>query len=750
MNEEPTNSDPAALVASCPGRGAARSAAPQTRDPGSALDVTGPPDQQRTTPQERRTALHPGNGRLLRRAVFAVLAIIAVSIGSLVAYAVSLGPLPLDEARMTSVTVVDRHGKLLRAYAMADGRWRLPVDATSGIDPRYLQQLLAYEDKRFWSHHGVDPLAVGRAALQFVTDGHIVSGGSTITMQLARLLEPRRQRSMMAKLHQMVRAVELERRLSKQQILDLYLTLAPYGGNLEGIRAASIAYFGKEPKRLSLSESALLVALPQSPETRRLDRHPQVAQAARDRVLARMVEDGVVSAEDAAQARAVPVHRQRKPMPILAPHSADQATSAVKDSPVIRLTLDAGIQRALESLARDRALALGPDISIGILAVDNESGDVLAHVGSADYFDDRRAGQVDMTRAVRSPGSTLKPFIYGLAFEDGFVHPESLIDDRPVRFGVYAPENFDMTFQGTVPVRKALQLSLNVPAIELLDRVGASRLASRLKQAGAGLVLPTGEAPGLAMGLGGVGIRLADLVQLYSGFARLGNVVPLQEIASDSKAERETLRLMDKVAAWQVGNVLLGTPPPENAARNQIAFKTGTSYGYRDAWSVGFDGKMTIGVWVGRPDGAPVPGLIGRLAAAPVLFDAFARTGQLRTPLPKPPRGTLVAGNAQLPLPLRRFRPAGDLVRTGSEQALKIQFPLNGSRIDAVSQASTGALPVKVAGGVLPMTVMVNGIAAGEIDGRRQRLVAPPGPGFVRVTVMDAVGAADTVVVRIQ
>ncbi|ACF01333.1 penicillin-binding protein 1C [Rhodopseudomonas palustris TIE-1] len=675
---------------------------------------------------------------------------VVAMVGGLIAYAIALGPLPLDEARQTSVTVVDRHGKLLRAYAMADGRWRLPVDASTEVDPRYLKLLFAYEDKRFYQHHGVDPLAVGRAALQLISQGRIVSGGSTITMQLARLMEPRRQRSLSAKLRQMVRAVELEHRLSKQQILDLYLALAPYGGNLEGIRAASIAYFGKEPKRLTLAESALLVALPQSPEHRRLDRHPDVAREARDRVLARMVEDGVVSAEDAAQARAVPVLRQRKPMPILAPHSADQAVAADKDAPLIRLTLDAGLQRALETLARDRAAALGPDISIGLVAVDNASGEVLAHVGSADYFDDRRAGQVDMTRAVRSPGSTLKPFIYGLAFEDGFVHPESLIDDRPVRFGAYAPENFDMTFQGTVPVRKALQLSLNVPAIELLDRVGAARLASRLKQAGTELVLPRDEAPGLAMGLGGVGIKLIDLVQLYSGLPRLGSVLPLREIASSSNDKRETLRLMDQVAAWQVGSVLLGTPPPENAVRNQIAFKTGTSYGYRDAWSVGFDGRMTIGVWVGRPDGAPIPGMIGRVAAAPVLFDAFARSGHLRAPLPKAPRGTLVASNAKLPLPLRRFRPAGDLVRTGDDKALRIQFPLNGSRIDAISEASVGALPVKVAGGVLPMTVMVNGLSVGEIDGRRQRLIAPPGPGFVRLTVMDAVGAADTVVVRIQ
>ncbi|MHC2251250.1 penicillin-binding protein 1C [Bradyrhizobium embrapense] len=674
-----------------------------------------------------------------------------VAAAAFAGWVVSLGPLPLDSAQQVSTTVIDRNGKLLRAYAMADGRWRLPVDAKTSVDPGYLKLLFAYEDKRFYEHHGIDPLALSRAGFQLLTSGHIVSGGSTITMQLARLIEPRHQRSVYAKLRQMVRAVELERQFSKDQILDLYLALAPFGGNLEGVRAASIAYFGKEPKRLSLAEAALLVALPQSPERRRLDRYPEAAHAARDRVLDRMVEDGVVSKDDAAQARAAAVPKLRKQIPILAPHSSDQAIATMKDAPVIKLTLDASLQRNLEALARDRAIAQGPDVSVAIVVVDNETSDVLARVGSADYFDDRRAGQVDMTRAVRSPGSTLKPFIYGLAVEDGFVHPDSLIEDRPIRFGSYAPENFDMTFQGTVPIRKALQLSLNVPAIALLDRVGASRLSSRLKQAGTSLVLPKDEAPGLAMGLGGVGVTLQDLAQLYSGLARLGATKPLRELMQDNDS-RDTMRLMDQAAAWQVGNVLLGTPPPENGVHNRIAFKTGTSYGYRDAWSVGFDGRITIGVWVGRPDGAPVPGLVGRTAAAPILFDAFARTGKIPAALPRPPRGVLVATNAKLPPPLRRFRPLGELVRSGNDQAPHIQFPLNGSRID-VDQSEGGrlaAMPVKVAGGVLPLTVLVNGVSAGDIDGRRQRLIDPPGPGFARLTVIDATGAADTVVIRVQ
>ncbi|MGY4409245.1 membrane carboxypeptidase/penicillin-binding protein PbpC [Bradyrhizobium sp. LB7.1] len=282
-----------------------------------------------------------------------------------VAWVYSLGPLPFDEARQVSTTIVDRNGKLLRAYAMADGRWRLPVETKANVDPTYLKLLLAYEDQRFYAHDGIDPLALGRAALQLATRGHIVSGGSTISMQLARLMEPRRQRSLYAKLRQMVRAIEIERSLSKEQILDLYLALAPYGGNLEGIRAASIAYLGKEPKRLPLAEAALLVALPQSPETRRLDRYPDAARKARDRVLDRMVEEHQISLDDATQAKAVPVPKLRKPMPILAPHASDTALATVKDTPVIKLTLDANLQKVLEPLARDRAIALGPSISVG-------------------------------------------------------------------------------------------------------------------------------------------------------------------------------------------------------------------------------------------------------------------------------------------------------------------------------------------------------------------------------------------------
>jgi penicillin-binding protein 1C len=349
-------------------------------------------------------------------------------------WVVSLGPPSLGEHLSYSTLVVDREGRLLRPYTTPEGRWRLPA-TRDDVDPRLVAMLLAYEDKRFARHHGVDVFALARAAQQLVTSGRIVSGASTLTMQVARLLEPRTERSFTAKLRQMVRAVEIERRLSKDDILALYFSLAPYGGNLEGIRAAALAYFGKEPRRLTLGEAALLVALPQSPEQRRPDRSVEAARNARNRVLDRVASAGAIPTDEIERAKQEPVPAGRRPMPTLAPHSADAAVAAVPSRRIHRLTIDATLQKQLEGLARDRARTLGPDLSIAILAVDHGSGEVLACVASADYFDTRRAGQVDMTHAMRSPGSTLKPFIYGLGFEDGLIHPETMIDDRPVRYG---------------------------------------------------------------------------------------------------------------------------------------------------------------------------------------------------------------------------------------------------------------------------------------------------------------------------
>lgn len=672
-------------------------------------------------------------------------------------YRSSVPPLDLASARQGSHVVVDRQGHLLRAFTTTDGRWRLPVN-TGDVDPRFLAMLIAYEDHRFYTHPGVDVASLGRAAFQWIWNRRVVSGGSTLTMQVARLLEPRPVKSIAAKLSQISRALELERQADKTTVLDLYLSLAPYGGNIEGVRAASLAYFGHEPKRLSVAEAALLVALPQAPGARRPDRYPLVARAARAVVLDRALARDVINKQerDTAEREAIP--RLKKAFPAFAPHASE---AAVRNAPQVRyhrLTLDAKLQASLENLAREAAAGLGAKISCAILVVDNASGEISAHVGAADYLSQERAGSIDMTQALRSPGSTMKPFIYALAFEDGIAHPETLLDDRPRHYGSYAPENFDFSFQGVVTARRALQLSLNVPAVELLDEIGPAQFIARLHNVGVRAQLPDGAAPGLAVGLGGLGVTLRDLAALYAGLARGGDVPVLTETTeSAGAANSRGNRIAGPVASWYVTDILRGAPPPMNASSGRIAFKTGTSYGYRDAFAVGYSKSHTIAVWLGRPDNGPVVGLIGRQAAAPVLFDAFARVGSAGE-FPNPPVGRIVGPTASLPPPLRHLRkdvPKSLAAATTSQ--LRIAFPPEGARVDLgltkpLSERSPPPvrLALKAEGGVLPLRWIVNGVTVGDMDLRRQAAWTPDGAGFARVSVMDARGATASVLVRLE
>ncbi|MGP0061954.1 MAG: penicillin-binding protein 1C [Beijerinckiaceae bacterium] len=668
-------------------------------------------------------------------------------------YVSALGPLDVSETGRSSAVVVDRHGRLLRAFTMADGRWRLPVKSTEP-DPRLVSMLLAYEDHRFATHKGVDYAALARAAWQWATSGHVVSGGSTLTMQVARLLEPREERSLAAKLHQLVRAHEIEAEFAKSTILDFYFGLAPYGGNIEGIRAASLAYFGKEPKRLSIAEAALLVALPQAPEARRPDRFPNAARAARDKVIDRVFARGIISAAERDFAKQEPVPQYRRPFPMLAPHAAEAALREFPDMRVHRLTLDAKWQVSLEQLAREGAERVGPKISAAILVIDNASGEIRAHVGAADYFSAPRSGAIDMTQILRSPGSALKPFIYALAFENGLAHPETIVDDRPKRYGTYAPENFNLGYEGTVTARHALQMSLNLPAIELLDLVGPSHFLARLHNAGAEVVLSKDAPPGLAIGLGGLGIKLRDLAKLYAGLARGGSVPPIHERMREAQTpQADWHRITEPVAAWYIADILRGAPPPENAPAGRLAYKTGTSYGFRDALAVGFDKAHTIAVWVGRPDNGAVPGLVGRAVAAPILFDAFARIGSSYEPIARP-RDALIARTASLPPPLRHLRKDTPKILSATNTAeLKIVYPPDGARIDlglSDSQDAHTALALKAQGGVPPLTWIINGAPVSEPELRRQSTWAPDGAGFARVSVIDAKGASDSVVVRLE
>jgi penicillin-binding protein 1C len=672
-----------------------------------------------------------------------------------------LGPLPLDLAEDVSTIVLDRNDRLLRAFTTADQRWRLPL-APRDVDADYVRLLLAYEDKRFFRHRGVDPQAALRALWQLVSSGHVVSGASTLTMQVARLLEPRDNRTLGAKLRQIVRAIELERRFTKNEILSLYLRLAPMGGNLEGVRAAALAYFGREPKHLTLGEAALLVALPQSPEYRRPDRHGKAALAARNRVLQRALAAGAIRPAEAQLAMSEPMPHLRRPFPKLAPHLADAEHAAAPDKRVIRLTIDRGLQQRYEALAQHHAQRLGDKHSIAIVAVDHRTGEVLARVGSPGYLEDRFHGPIDMTEAVRSPGSALKPFVYGLAFEDGLAHPETLIDDVPTRFGSYIPKNFDDSWQGTVSVRKALQLSLNVPAVKLLDKVGPARLFARFREVGVELHVPEGTVPNLSMVLGGLGITPLDLARAYAGLARGGEMIDLTWRRDRTvDAPRNSRRILSDDAAWQVADVLAGAPPPKNAKAGEIAYKTGTSYGYRDAWAAGFDGRTTIVVWAGRPDATASPGLTGRGAAAPVLFDAFNELGRPLQRLAPPPSSVLrVTGNAELPAALKRFERLETLddERRNMEPPVHIAYPPDGARIALSHGGTEGSsanadfdpIVLKAEGGKLPLTWLVNGLPIDADKVRRQIFWQPQEGGFIRFGVLDALGRGDSVLVKID
>ncbi len=640
----------------------------------------------------------------------------------------------------TSVELLDRSGQLLRAFPVENGRWRLAT-TLGDVDRGYLEMLIAYEDRRFYRHAGVDGRAALRAAWQAVTSGGIVSGASTLTMQVARLLEDSGTGNWSGKLRQARVALALERRLDKDQILDLYLTHAPFGGAIEGVRSASLAWFGKEPARLSLAEAALLVALPQSPETRRPDRHPDAARAARNRVISLMQENGRIDGVSAQAAQAVQVPRVTHPFPLNAAHLGDALRREAPGEQRIDTTVDADLQTRVEALLRNRAVGFADGISIAAIVADPTNGEILASVGAAAYSAaEGRQGFVDMTRALRSPGSTLKPLVYVMAFDQGRAHPETIIHDGPVRFGTYAPQNFDGVFRGDVTVRRALQLSLNTPVVQLADALGPARIMATMRSGGAQPRLP-GAAPGLAMALGGVGITLRDLVQLYAGLAN-GGRAPVLRDRPDAMSMAD--RIAGPTAAWHVADILREAPVPRGMPFGRIAFKTGTSYGHRDLWAVGWDGARVVAVWVGRPDGTPMPGAFGIEVAAPLLFDIFARLPEGMTPLPPPPAETLMVATSALPIPLQRFggKAAGD-ERTGGPDLV---FPPDNARLSGVDDGFV----VKLAGGEPPYSVLLNGAPVLTGTFQREIMVQSPGSGFSTVVLIDANGRSDRVRLRID
>lgn len=651
-----------------------------------------------------------------------------------------LFPPPIHRASEVSAIVADRNGYWLHAFATKDGRWRFSADLDE-IDPAFVRELVAIEDKRFWSHWGVDPLAVVRAGGSALKSGRIVSGASTITMQTARLLEPR-DRNLGSKLIEMFRAVQLERRLTKREILEIYLTLAPYGGNLEGVRAASLIYFGREPERLTPAERAMLIALPQAPEARRPDRRARAATEARALVLDRLAYSGALDQGVADEAKEAPVIGARKVFPRFAYHAAAELAAAREGrESMIVSTIDVVRQRTAERLVAEHVKSIKDGATAAAIVIDDKTGEVLASVGSSGL--DVDGGWIDLTNAVRSPGSLLKPFIYALAMEDGVLGANTVLDDMPRGFGGYRPENFDHTFRGEVRVKDALQHSLNVPAVATLERVGVERFSAALREAGA-KVMQRKRAdgrPSLALALGGAGVTMRDVATLYSGLANGGRVRPIAWKGSASP--QPGVQLLAGDTAERINAILRGSPSLSGRAPAAlataapiVAYKTGTSYGYRDAWAAGHASGYTIVVWVGRADGAPRPGATGRNAAAPLLFALF---------------DAMTNGRSVRPIDSTDEQDAPALVRMAPPAEVApptILFPAPGSEIFPGAFGGDGVV-LAASGGDGAYRWYVDGVEIKSDSASGKSIWRPDEPGFYDIAVVDARGVASAAKVRV-
>lgn len=531
-------------------------------------------------------------------------------------------PIPGRDAPYATL-VLARDGSPLRAFPDKGHIWRHAIRYTE-LSPYYLEALIGYEDRFFYWHYGINPWGLIRAAAQWLQYGRVVSGGSTLSMQVARILDPT-PRTLRGKFKQIARAIQLEMHYSKNDILNLYLNYAPMGGVLEGVEAASRAYLGKSARQLSHAEAALLAVLPQKPSVWRPDRYPERAQHARDKLIRRMT--GIWSEETIKDALTEPVVANTLREPLLAPllalrlHQSRMRQSGIQNT--IATTIDPAAQQMVEALLKDRIHHMPPHVSMAALVMQNSTHEVLAYAGSADFFDRERFSDVDMIQASRSPGSALKPFLYAFALDEGLIHSESLLSDTPQSFSGYQPGNFQQSFHGPVSVSEALVKSLNVPAVQVLEQLEPTKFVSLLRRGGLVLDFPRGATPNLSVILGGAGVRLEHLVGAYASLARKGVAVTPR---LTPHAPYREYRMMSEGAAFIIREILEngGAGGSETiAVPRGIAWKTGTSFGFRDAWAIGVSERYTIGVWVGRPDGTPNPGFFGANVAAPLLVDIF-------------------------------------------------------------------------------------------------------------------------------
>ena len=572
-----------------------------------------------TTPRRR-----PRHQRWKTWTIHVLSVVIGLQMGFLILNAA--WPLPPEPTYSTIVT--DRDGRVVHAFLTPDDMWRM-YTTLEEISPDLRRAIVAKEDARFDLHPGIDPLAIARALVRNALTGRRTSGASTITMQVARLLE-RRPRTYGAKLVEMVRALQLEMRYSKDEILQLYLNLVPYGGNIEGVKSAALLYFGRSPNHLSPAQITALSIIPNRPAAWTPGRHDADLRTARDQWLHVLHERGIWSDEVLADALIEELGAVRRNAPSHIPHLATRLFFAHREDRIIPSTIDMEHQTTARALVADHVSGLR---SIGVtnacaLVVDNAEHEVVAYVGSADFFDDAAAGQVDGTRGLRQPGSTLKPIIYGLAFDHGLLTPARVLADVPVVFDGYAPVNYDQRFHGAVTVEDALRTSLNIPAVRTLHDLGLEPVIDVLARADLGWVDEHRDQLGLSLALGGCGVTLEELTGLYAALADGGRFHPLRYRTDASPGRSDSI--LSPAAAWMVTDILTRLDRPDlpigwESADGvpRIAWKTGTSYGRKDAWSIGYNERYTIGVWCGNFSGRGVPELTGAASATPLLFRLF-------------------------------------------------------------------------------------------------------------------------------
>jgi len=540
-----------------------------------------------------------------------------------------LFPLPTEKLYPPSSTVVlDRDGRMLRAFLAPDQMWRIRVSANE-ISPSLKTAAIAYEDKYFYWHFGINPFSVTRAAIANLRAGKIVRGGSTLTMQVARMMEPK-ERTFLNKLKEAFRAAQLEVHYSKEEILTLYFNRAPYGGNIVGVGAAAYFYFNKSAPQLSLGEAALLAAIPNSPNLLRPDFNPAAAQKARDKVLRLLARAGRITPQRCDEARSEALPEKRYALPFMVPHLAAKLSQVYPQTERLETTIDGNIQSLAQTILQTQLRPWrGQGIGNGaVVVIDNQSQSVLALVGSYDFFDEANAGQVNGALAPRSPGSALKPFIYALGLEHGVITPQSLLDDVPVDYAGYQPVNYDEKYHGAVTVEEALIHSLNVPAVNLYARLGEKGIYEFLKEAGISTLPHDKNYYGLSLILGGCEVTLLELTNLYAGLANAGSFRPYRLLQDQPPAEGK--RLFSAGTSFILTEMLSKLRRPDlpkvwetSINLPKVAWKTGTSYGHRDAWSLGYTPQYTIGVWVGNFDGRGAPALVGAETAAPILFALF-------------------------------------------------------------------------------------------------------------------------------